>query len=273
MFKISEFSKLSQISAKTLRYYDQIGLLKPSQIDSINGYRYYSADQLLRVNQIHTLKDLGFTLEQIIPILDQEITADRIRSMLLHKEAEVKSLLEAEQARLWRIQSRLAHLERDYAEVPVFDVSFKQLEPKWIASIREVTSRARVEKLWKELEQYAAQNGLAAPSTWMVLWHQCAECEESVDLEVAIPVASSAPQTERVHVRLLEETLAACIVHECHPHGLCTINSKLGICLEENGYQIRLDLPSREIYVTSTESGAYLAEIQMPVESNRGERG
>lgn len=132
--------------------------------------------------------------------------------MLLHKEAEVKSLLDAEQARLWRIQSRLAHLERDYAEVPVFDVSFKQIEPKWIASIREVTSKVRVAKLWEELQRYAAENGFAAPSTWMVLWHQCAECEESVDLEVAIPVTSSATRTERVHVRLLEETMAACIV-------------------------------------------------------------
>ncbi len=90
MFKISEFSKLSQISAKTLRYYDRIGLLKPSQIDPDTGYRYYSASQLQRVNHIYTLKDLGFKLEQIIPMLDSEISADQIRSMLLHKQEETK---------------------------------------------------------------------------------------------------------------------------------------------------------------------------------------
>jgi DNA-binding transcriptional MerR regulator len=52
MFKIGDFSRLSQISVKTLRYYDEIGLLKPSKVDQFTGYRLYSADQLPRLNYI-----------------------------------------------------------------------------------------------------------------------------------------------------------------------------------------------------------------------------
>ena len=52
MFKIGEFSKFSQVTVKTLRYYDQIGLLKPAEIDRFTGYRYYSASQLPRLHRI-----------------------------------------------------------------------------------------------------------------------------------------------------------------------------------------------------------------------------
>jgi len=63
MFKIGEFSKLSQVTVKTLRYYDEIGLLKPAEVDRFTSYRYYSVDQLPRLNRILALKDLGLSLE------------------------------------------------------------------------------------------------------------------------------------------------------------------------------------------------------------------
>lgn len=72
MFKIGDFSKLSQISIKALRLYDQMGLLKPIHIDPDTGYRYYSASQLPRINRILAFKDLGFSLEQITSLLDDQ---------------------------------------------------------------------------------------------------------------------------------------------------------------------------------------------------------
>lgn len=62
MFKIGDFSKFSRVSVKTLRYYDEIGLLKPETVDSNTGYRYYSAEQLPRLNSIVGLKELGMNL-------------------------------------------------------------------------------------------------------------------------------------------------------------------------------------------------------------------
>ncbi|KOS63769.1 hypothetical protein AN161_04020 [Lysinibacillus sp. FJAT-14222] len=58
MYKISEFSKLSQVSVKTLRYYDQLNLLKPAYTDKFTGYRYYSADQMFQIHRILAFKEL-----------------------------------------------------------------------------------------------------------------------------------------------------------------------------------------------------------------------
>ncbi|MBQ8891388.1 MAG: MerR family transcriptional regulator [Bacilli bacterium] len=65
MYKIGEFSELTGATVKTLRYYDSIGLLKPSNIDNFTNYRYYNDEELVLFKKIEYLKKLGFTLEEI----------------------------------------------------------------------------------------------------------------------------------------------------------------------------------------------------------------
>ena len=65
MLRIGDFSQLAQISVRTLRLYDEMGLFKPAQIDRFTDYRYYNVEQLARLNRILALKDLGLSLEQI----------------------------------------------------------------------------------------------------------------------------------------------------------------------------------------------------------------
>ncbi|MEK4357588.1 helix-turn-helix domain-containing protein [Paenibacillus sp. FSL M7-1455] len=96
MFKISEFSKLSQVPAKTLRFYDQLELLKPAYTDPQSGYRYYTSDQLLVLHRILVFKDLGFTLEQIRQLLHDDVSPDEMRGMFRLKKAEVQSLIQSE---------------------------------------------------------------------------------------------------------------------------------------------------------------------------------
>ena len=76
MLRISEFSRLTMVPAKTLRYYDDIGLLKPMRVDEWTGYRYYSVEQLPRLNRILALKALGLSLEQIGRLLDDDLSAE-----------------------------------------------------------------------------------------------------------------------------------------------------------------------------------------------------
>jgi DNA-binding transcriptional MerR regulator len=65
MFKIGDFSNLTRVPVRTRHYYDEIGLFRPQHVDPFTGYRYYSFEQLPRLNRILALKDLGFALEQI----------------------------------------------------------------------------------------------------------------------------------------------------------------------------------------------------------------
>ena len=86
MFTVGEFSRLAQVSKRMLRYYDEIGLLRPIHTDKLTGYRYYSAEQLPDLNRILALKDLGLTLEQVQRILRDNVSTDEIQGMLLLKK-------------------------------------------------------------------------------------------------------------------------------------------------------------------------------------------
>jgi DNA-binding transcriptional MerR regulator len=63
MFKIGEFSKLSNISVRLLRHYETLELLPPKKTDPVSGYRYYTAEQLDRANTIRMLREIGFSLD------------------------------------------------------------------------------------------------------------------------------------------------------------------------------------------------------------------
>ena len=77
MFRIGEFAQIAQVSGRQLRFYDQLGLLRPAHTDPQTGYRYYSIRQLPRLNSILALKELGLSLEQIGPLLDERAVAGR----------------------------------------------------------------------------------------------------------------------------------------------------------------------------------------------------
>ena len=79
MIRIGDFSKLSRISVKTLRYYDEMGLLQPVQVDPFTGYRLYEYSQLSDLNRILALKDLGFSLEEIGRLLDDGLSLEQMR--------------------------------------------------------------------------------------------------------------------------------------------------------------------------------------------------
>ncbi|OGO70432.1 MAG: hypothetical protein A2Z37_03570 [Chloroflexi bacterium RBG_19FT_COMBO_62_14] len=82
MFKISDFSKLCQVPVRTLRYYDEIGLLHPAKVDSLTGYRSYNLDQLPRLNMLLALRDLGSTLGQEAELIEERVSVEQVRGLL-----------------------------------------------------------------------------------------------------------------------------------------------------------------------------------------------
>src|ERR671916_644740 len=113
MFKIGEFSKLVQVPVPTLRYYDQLGLLKPVAVDRFTGYRYYSASQLPRLHRILALKNLGFSLEQIGAVLVEGVTPEQMRGMLRLRHAQLGQQLSELQNQLDEVEARLQQIERE----------------------------------------------------------------------------------------------------------------------------------------------------------------
>src|ERR1043165_4161079 len=128
MFKIGEFSKMVQVPVPTLRYYDQMGLLKPVKVDSFTGYRYYSASQLPQLHRILALKGLGFSLEQIAVVLDEGLTPEQMRGMLRLRHAQISQQLAEGQNQLGEVAARLEEIEQEDGLSP-YDVILKRVEP------------------------------------------------------------------------------------------------------------------------------------------------
>ena len=188
MLRIGDFSKLSQISIKALRLYDQLGLLKPAQLDHFTGYRYYSASQLPQLNRILALKDLGFSLDQIARWLDEAIAPAQMRQMLQLKQTELQHLIEVEQARLARVAVRLKQIEQENT-MPEYEVVIKQIAPVTVLAIRDILPNcAAIGKLCGELDKYLAQHQIKAKNYFAAIWHDAGYQESAVDGEAVVAI-------------------------------------------------------------------------------------
>lgn len=91
MLSIDEFSNICKVSTKTLRYYAEIGLLEPSEVNPENGYRYYAIEQLKKMLFINRLKAYSFSLDDIKTILQsEEIQDDNLYPAFIHKKKEIE---------------------------------------------------------------------------------------------------------------------------------------------------------------------------------------
>jgi len=127
MIRIGDFSKLSRVSVKTLRYYDEMGLLKPVEVGRMSGYRYYEFDQLPRLYRILALKDLGFSLEEIGRLLESDLSAEQMRGMLKLRQAEIRQRVEEEAQHLERVERWLRQIEQEDS-MSKYDVVIMKIE-------------------------------------------------------------------------------------------------------------------------------------------------
>ena len=107
--KIGEFSRLMQMTVKTLRHYEQKGLLTPDEVDEWTGYRYYNISQMLRLNSIRQLQQLGFTLDEIKNLFDDEShipSVEQLTEKIEETERQLKLLITRRNQLLELIDSR-----------------------------------------------------------------------------------------------------------------------------------------------------------------------
>ena len=133
MFSIGEFARLGTVSVRTLRHYDEIGLLHPAKVDPATGYRGYSAEQLGRLNRILALKELGLSLAQAGELLDG-ITVEELQGMLLLRRAQLEHEIEEHRSQLLGVEARLRYIAREGA-MPADDVVVKKIPAMGVVAI------------------------------------------------------------------------------------------------------------------------------------------
>lgn len=263
MFKIGDFSRLTRVTVKALRHYDDLGLLKPARVDAFTGYRFYSAGQLPRLNRILALKDLGLSLEQIGPFLDADLSTEQLRALLLVKQNEAREQIELEQVRLRRITARLQQIEQA-TNLASYDVVVKRIEAQTVASLRATLSdHTAIGELFRELNAYRQEYHLSA-TAWTAIWHDPEHRDTAVDAEATFTSPDPLPSVGRIRPRELPavETMA-CTVHRGTPTTIGAACAALLSWIEGNGYGIAG--PERALSLQRGDVDETVTEIQLPI--------
>jgi len=272
MFKIGVFAQVSRVSVKTLRHYDEIGLLKPTYVDEESGYRYYALEQLPRLNRILALKDLGFSLEQIAASLSRDVSPERLRAMLAARQEELRRQVQDETARLARVEARLHQIEQE-GFMSNHDVVLKSIPPQFVASVRDTIPTweqvtPTFNRLFDEVIGYTAQHGTKIAGPPLDLWLDRDMPQHDMSVEACAPISAHIPPSDRVQVyELPGVATAACAVHHGPFATLGDAHQAVMRWVESSGY--RLAGPGREVYLQYERQGDpadYVTEIQYPVE-------
>ncbi len=140
MLTIGEFSRISKVSTKTLRYYDQIGLLKPGFVNKDSGYRYYEASQLQDMLLISKLKRYQFSLPEISAVLASRDN-DRLAKLLRTKKEEFLRQIEDQRHLLLQMEQDIEKIERcENIMQANYLVKTIEIQPKTIYSLRRKMS-------------------------------------------------------------------------------------------------------------------------------------
>lgn len=188
MFRIGEFSKLTRVSIRMLRHYDETGLLKPAETDRFTNYRLYAAEQIPELNRIVFLRDLGFNVSEIADALGRWDDG-YIAGLLESKRLDIENAIENGQDRLSRIEQAKKDIKRDSIEIN-YNVSIKSIPGYQVLSLRRTVPSYNEEgQLWQEMEAFAAGNDIRFSNNTFSIYHDAEYKDRDVDIEVCAPVA------------------------------------------------------------------------------------
>lgn len=270
MYTIGNFSKINLVTTKTLRVYDEIGLLKPEHVDKFTGYRYYSNSQLPRMHRILALKSMGFSLNEIKTVIDDEKT---IRMILESKLRKIMNDIQNNQIRLMNIKGYLEGLEGD--NLMKQDIIIKELPECIVYSKRMIV--ADYDSYFKEIpaigEEIKAANPklkCAVPEYCIIMYHDKEYKEKNIDIEYCEAVTEFGNETDTIKFKKLEAVpKAACLLHRGPYETLSVSYGKLYLWMEKNGY--KKIMPDRESYIdgiwNKENPEEWLTEIQIPVQA------
>lgn len=265
MYKIGDFSRLCQVTVKTLHHYDDIGLLRPAWVDQENGYRFYSAEQLARVRLILNLKAFGFSLEQISEVLDGDPYSTHLCDLLQEKQRELRALAHEMQDRLAQLDIWLKRITEE-EKMPRLDVVVKTFEPQLVASMREqITSSEKEGEMFAELAAHIESHGGKGSGPSALIFHDSEYTEGCQDIETITPICSVIPSTDRIRIyELPGVSEMACLIYQGgHNAELDEAAQSLAVWIEKNGY--RLKGPNRLAFLHCGDP-EWVIELQYQIE-------
>lgn len=240
MYSIGEFSKIGSVSTKTLRYYDEIGLLRPAYVDEENRYRYYVEEQVEKILLISELKTYDLRLEQIKAILESgepSLLEHFLKERILQLDTQIQETIKLRQCierKMHQIQSGGNLMEMKHELI----VEAKEFVPVWVMSKAATIEITQVGTVIGQVFEAIFKNNLRPAGPVMTFYLDKEFQAEHANIEVCVPVAAQGSPEGIEGVKWLNPGLCA----QCTYTG---VYSKLGQAyaavlkwIEENGYQI-----------------------------------
>ena len=262
MLKIGEFSKLSMLTVKALRFYEKEGLLNPTHVDEWTGYRFYEASQLETAATIKALRQLDFSVEEITAHLSG---------------VPLKEALHAKQAELQQKQADIS------ARISVINYLMEENDMKYQAVMKDI-GECIVYSEERTLEKYSDVSMLVLESAEECLrLNPGMECtkpdygfceyldgeyrETNMRIRYSQAVTKMGVGNERIQFRSLPATKAICIYHKGDYDRLGEAYAYIYRYAAENGYEVAG--LHREVYIdgiwNKENMEDWLTEIQLPI--------
>ncbi len=268
MFTIGDFAAFGQVSARMLRHYDAIGLLRPAVVDPASGYRFYSADQLRKLNRIIALKDLGFSLQQVAEIVDAKLSAEELRGMLRLRQAQLEAELTRNTSRLVSVEARLRLIEKE-GHMPTDDVVLKRIAPTRVAELSAISASYDgedigpvIQPLFGQLFERLGAAGIM-PCGSPVAYYEDAE-DDAIRVHAAVPVDAGTVADVDV-TELPELAQAATIVHQGDMMEADRSMQTLARWIEDNGYRSQGYAREVTLQFDPDNPANWVHEFQIPV--------
>ncbi|MFR1518818.1 MAG: MerR family transcriptional regulator [Clostridia bacterium] len=263
MLSIGAFSKITNVTTKTLRYYDEIGLLKPICVDPDSGYRYYDVAQLKTVLLITKLKRYFFSLSEIASVIDQNGNCDLL-AMFRRKDREIQTHIDSFERIRTEIEKDLIYLERGIhimAYLDKIEIKLVETQSKNILSLRQKMDVNEYGKYIGILFERITREKLTVAGGPMTIYYDEEFDPENYDTEIAVPIRETVAGT-----RILPGCLCAMATLKGPYSGLTSIYTKLKQWTEAERY--RISGAPFEIYLTNpaeTKPEEYITEVYFPV--------
>lgn len=261
MLSIGEFSKICKVTTRTLRHYDEIGLIKPKLINEENGYRYYDISQIRDMLLVSRLKEYNFSLLEIKEILkkkNKKFTLDKIMAKAEETNNLINNFINLEKqmkADILRLKKGLDIM----SFVDELEVKLVKTEDMNIVSSRQIMSTSDYGKYIGKVFETIVSNKLNAVGAPMSIYYDNEFNEEENDTEVAVPVKES-----NEHTRVFSGKLCAMIKYTGAYSTLSNGYGRVIEWMEKNGYKIS-GYPYEKYISGPMDKEEIVTEIYMPI--------
>ena len=267
---IGRFSKMTRLSVKALRLYDEIGLLPPAHVDPSSGYRYYHLGQANRAEAVRILRSVDMPLDDIRTILETDDPELVHKQLVAHRE-RLAERLAAQERTLVYLESLIQRKEG----IMPYDVQVVETTPQLVAATKVHTNVRRIGvdigAGFGSLMMALGREGMAPSGAPLIVYHDVIEEETDGDLEICVPVHAAISGDGDVYSRELEGGTMVTTVHHGPYEQIALAYHTLTGWISEHGHDVAG--PPREIYLNDPQMVPpedLLTRVEFPICSEAG---